>query len=312
VGDLSDRAKPSLAVNLCGVELANPTILASGILGTCTAVLRRVARNGAGAVTIKSIGLAPRSGHNNPTVIAFEAGLMNAVGYSNPGAEAALEQFADIGDVGVPVIGSVIGTRPDDFARVIDIIGGLPFAAFELPLSCPHTPGFGLLAGQGTPEATEAITKAVRRATDKPVIVKVSPSVSRLGEVARAAEAAGADAVCAVNSLGPGMLVDIETRQPILDFKVGGVTGPALRPIALRCVYDIFEAVKIPIIGVGGISTGRHALEMIMVGAAAVGIGSGVYYEGIGVFKKVCREMREWMAENGVSSLSEIVGVAHD
>jgi len=300
-----------LRTTICGIQLRNPTILASGILGTSTALLRRVVRNGAGAVTIKSVSLQVRGGHNNPTVLAFEAGLINAVGYSNPGAAAAARQFADLAEVGAPVIASVIGTEPEDFVRVMEILGGLPFAAFELPLSCPHTPGFGLLAGQGTPEATEKITRAARRATGKPLIIKLSPNVPQLGEIARAAEAAGADAICAVNSLGPGMLIDIETRQPLLDFKVGGVTGPALRPIALRCVFDIYEAVKIPIIGVGGISSGRHAIEMIMAGASAVGIGSGVYYEGIGVFRKVCAEMATWMHEHGCRSVAELVGAAH-
>lgn len=305
------RSGPDLSVNLAGLRLSNPTILASGILGTCTALLRRCAENGAGAVTIKSISTEPRDGHSSPTVLAFDAGLINAVGYSNPGAKAAAEQFADIGTVGAPVIASVIGTTPDDFVRVIETLAPVPFAAVELPLSCPHTPGYGLLAGQGTPEATAAITAAVKKATKLPVFVKVSPSISQLGDVCKAAADAGADAISAVNSMGPGMIISTEARRPVLAFGVGGVTGPALRPIALRCVYDIYKAVKVPIIGIGGISTGRHAIEMIMAGATAVGIGSGVYYEGVGIFKKVCDEMREWMSQNGVKSVAEIVGAVH-
>ena len=308
-GDL--RVKPDLATELCGVRLRNPTILASGILGTTRALLRRVARAGAGAVTIKSISLEPRSGHSNPTILTFEAGMINAVGYSNPGAEAAAEEFENLAEVGVPVIASVIGTEPEDFVKVLDVIGGPEWAAVEIPLSCPHTPGFGTMAGQGTPEATARITAAVRKATDLPLFVKISPNTPELGEVARAAEEAGADAITAVNSLGPGMLINAEARRPVLDFKVGGVSGPALRPIALRCVYDVYEAVKIPIIGVGGISTGRHAIEMIMAGATAVGIGTGVWYEGMEVFDKVCREMQKWMAANNCSSPRELIGAAH-
>jgi len=307
------RKEPNgLEVDLCGIRLRNPTILASGILGTTRALLRRAAEAGAGAVTIKSVSLDPRGGHSNPTILAFEAGLINAVGYSNPGAEAAAREFRDLDGVGAPVIASVIGTEPDDFVRVLDVIGRLGWAAVELPLSCPHTPGFGLLAGQGTPEATERITAAVRGATRVPVFVKLSPNTPGIGDIARAAEAAGADAITAVNSLGPGMLINIEARQPILDFKVGGVTGPALRPIAVRCVYDLYEAVRIPIIGVGGVSTGRHAIEMLMAGATAVGIGSAVYEDGVEVFGKICREMDEWMSANACTTVSELVGAAHE
>jgi len=302
---------PDLSVELAGIRLENPTVLASGILGTCTPLLRRAARSGAGAVTIKSVSLEPRGGHNNPTVLAFEAGLINAVGYSNPGAAAAAEQFADIETVGAPVFASIIGGEPNEFVAVLDVLGGLPFAAVELPLSCPHTPGYGLLAGQGTPKATAAITRAVRAATDLPVFVKVSPSIPRLADVCRVAEDEGADAITAVNSMGPGMLINAEARAPVLDFGVGGVTGAALRPIALRCVYDIYEAVKIPIIGTGGVSTGRHAVEMILAGATAVGVGSAVHDGGCEVFGRICDEMREWMGANGVGRVSEIVGAAH-
>ena len=302
---------PDLSIHLCGIPLSNPTVLASGILGTTRALLRRVARAGAGAVTIKSISEQPRDGHANPTILTFEAGLINAVGYSNPGLAEALEEFADLADVGAPVFASVIGTEPDDFARVAEKMSALPFAALELPLSCPHTPGYGLLAGQGTPEATAAITSAVRSVTGKPIFVKLSPNIPALGETAAAAEQAGADAITAVNSMGPGMLINIEAREPVLDFKFGGVTGPALRPVAVRCVYDIYKAVRIPIIGTGGVSCGRDAVEMMMAGATAVGLGSAVYTRGVEVFGQICREMGEWMSANGVTSAKELIGAAH-
>ena len=300
-----------LAIRLCGIDLENPTVLASGILGVGKAILRRVAREGAGAVTIKSISREPREGHANPTVLTFEAGLINAVGYSNQGIEEALEEFADLSDVGAPVIGSVVGSDAEEFAYLAERMGALPFAAIELPLSCPHTPGYGTLAGHGTPEATAKITAAVRQATQKPIFVKISPNVPAIGEVASAAEQAGADAITAVNSMGPGMLINIETRAPVLAFGMGGVSGPALRPVAVRCVHDVYQAVKIPVIGTGGVSTGRHAIEMMMAGATAVGVGSAVYDEGIGVFGRICREMREWMSANGVESAEELIGAAH-
>ncbi len=302
----------NLSVNLCNIRLSNPTILASGILGTTKALLKRVAQNGAGAVTIKSISREPREGHKNPTVITFEAGMLNAVGYSNPGVEAAAREFDNLHEVGAPVIASVIGTQKDDFARVVEGLSAQRFSAIEIPLSCPHTPGFGLLAGQGTPQATYEITASVRKATKLPVFVKLSPNISEICTVAKAAEDAGANAITAVNSMGPGMIINVEAKKPILSFKVGGVTGDALRPIAVRCVYDLYKAVKIPIIGVGGISTGRHALEMMMAGASAVGIGTGVYSRGIEVFRQVCGEMSQWLQENGCNDINDIVGAAHD
>ena len=305
-------SETGLSISLAGISLANPTVLASGILGTRTAILRRVASCGAGAVTIKSITAEERGGHKNPTILAFEAGMINAVGYSNPGIAEAVREFADLSAVGAPVIGSVVGQDADEFAMLAERTEQLPFAAIELPLSCPHTPGYGTLAGHSTPEATEEITKAVRRVTKRPVFVKLSPNVSGIGDLARAAEAAGADGITAVNSMGPGMLIDIEARKPVLEFKFGGITGPALRPVAQRCVYDIFEAVKLPIIGTGGVSTGRQAIEMIMAGATAVGIGTAAYERGIEVFGEVAREMREWMQEHGVKSVKEIMGAAHD
>ncbi|OHC07065.1 MAG: hypothetical protein A3J92_03630, partial [Planctomycetes bacterium RIFOXYC2_FULL_41_27] len=235
-------SKINLSVNLCNIQLTNPTILASGILGTTKALLKRVAENGAGAVTIKSVSVEPREGHKNPTVITFEAGMLNAVGYSNPGVDAASREFTNLQDVGVPVIASVIGTQKEDFVRVVEGLSTQRFSAIEIPLSCPHTPGFGLLAGQGTPQATFDITSTVRKVTKLPIFVKLSPNIPEICTIAKAAEDAGADAITAVNSMGPGMIINIEAQKPILSFKVGGVTGDALRPIAVRCVYDLYKA----------------------------------------------------------------------
>jgi dihydroorotate dehydrogenase (NAD+) catalytic subunit len=303
---------PNLNIELCGIKLSNPTILPSGFLGTSKSLLKRVADNGAGAATIKSVSFEAREGHKNPTVIPFEAGLLNAVGYSNPGAEEAAREFANIKDVSIPVIASIIGTEAEDFVRVVDKLSANEFSAIELPLSCPHTPGFGLLAGQGTPESTKDIVSAVRKTSKLPIFVKLSPNIPEIGTLAKAAEEAGANAITAVNTLGPGMIINIEARKPVLSYRVGGVSGQALRPIATRCVYDIYEAVKIPIIGTGGISTGRHAIEMIMAGATAIGVGTGIYERGIDIFRKICREMETWMSENNFNSIDEMTGIAHE
>jgi len=301
-----------LETRISGLKLENPTILASGILGISKKILERVAKSGAGAVTTKSITLKPREGHNNPIFIqATTETFLNAVGYSNPGLEAAKEEFSNLSDFTIPVIGSLTAENEEEYSRLTESVKEIEFKAIEIVLSCPHTPGFGLLAGHGTPKATYEITSTVRKKTKLPLFVKVSPNVMNLGEVVKAAEKAGSDAITAVNTLGPGMSIDVETGNPILAFKVGGLSGPALKPIAVRCVYDIYKSVKIPIIGVGGILNGKDAIEMIMAGASAVGIGTGIYYRGIDIFKKVCDEMREFMESHGYSNLKEIVGIAH-
>ena len=300
-----------MTTSLCGMDLSNPLILASGILGVTKSSLANVVRNGAGAVTIKSISKEPRAGHKNPIIVTYEAGMLNAVGYSNPGLIAAKEEFSSLKDVGAPVIASIIGSDPDEFAYMAKHFTPGSFSAVEIALSCPHTPGFGTLAGQGTPDATFRITEAVVRNTSLPVFVKLSPNSEALGEVAKAAEKAGASGITAVNTLGPGMVIDVTTRQPVLDFRVGGVSGPALRPIAVRCVYDIYKSVKIPIIGLGGVTCGRDAIEMMMAGASAIGVGSAVYFRGVDVFRKITGEMASILEELEVEDMKTIVGAAH-
>ena len=302
----------SLEVKIAGLKLRNPTILAAGILGISKKVLERVARSGAGAVTTKSITVKPRKGHNNPIFIqTTKESFLNAVGYSNPGLEAAKKEFENLNDFPVPVIGSLVATDAEEYAYLTENVREIGFKAIEIVLSCPHTPGFGVLAGHSTPETTKEITSAVRKKTKLPLFVKVSPNVMDLGKIVKAAERAGADGITAVNTLGPGMAIDIETGKPVLDFKVGGLSGPALRPIAIRCVYDIYESVKIPIIGMGGITTGKDAIEMMMAGATAVGIGTGIYYRGWDIFKKVCDEIIEFLESHGYSDLKQIIGIAH-
>ena len=301
-----------LSVNLCGLKLSNPTILASGIAGISKASISYAAKNGAAAVTIKSITAEKRKGHPAPIILTYEGGMLNSVGYSNPGIDNIADEFSDLSSVGVPVIGSITGRNVDEFVMLAEKIDKMDFAAMEIVLSCPHTPGYGTMAGQSTPEITQEITASVRKKTKKPLFVKLSPNVMAISDIAKAAEKAGADAITAVNTSGPGMLIDIKTAKPILGGKIGGLSGDALRPVAVRCVYDIYKAVKIPIIGTGGIMTGEHAIEMVMAGATAVGIGTAVYYRGIDVFEKVTAEVQQFMEENGYGTIKEMVGVAHE
>lgn len=298
-----------LGVNLCGIKLKNPTILASGILGITKESVDRVGKSGAGAVTLKSLCHEERKGNKNPTMIAFEMGMLNAVGLPGQGIDNAIKDFKRLNDLPVPVIGSIYGYRIEQFGHVAKKMAALKPAMIEVDISCPHV-DYGK-PYYADPELTAKITKEVKKNTGKiPVSIKLSPNVYDIKEIAKAAEKAGADAITAINTT-PGMVIDIDARKPILSNNIGGISGPALKPIALRCVYEIYEAVKIPIIATGGVTYGKDALEMIMAGATAVGIGTGVYYRGINVFNKVCNEMEKWMKKNKVRSLKEIRGIAH-
>ena len=301
-----------LSVSLCGMKLRNPLILASGFLGVTKASLRNVAENGAGAVTIKSVSREPRKGHDTPIVLTDGDVMINAVGYSNPGLEEAAKEFTGLDDVGVPVIASILGKNAGEFGYMASNFLPADFAAVEIPLSCPHTPGYGMMGGQGTPEATHEITNAVRKGTKLPLIVKISADVQAIGEVAKAAAKAGADAINVTNTIGPGMMIDVKSGKPILGFKYGGLSGPAIKPIAVRCVYDVSEAVKIPVIGTGGVTKGKDAAEMLMAGASAVGMGSAIHYRGIDAFRKVSSELKAFMDGEGYSKIKDMVGIAHD
>ena len=300
-----------LETSICGINLRNPTVLASGILGVSKAYFQELIDNGIGMITIKSISRLEQEGHSCPCVLPYEAGLINAVGYPNSGIEAAIEEFKDLKGISVPVVANIIGKNADEFEFMAQNFLPYDFSAVEMVLSCPHTPGYGMLAGQHTVEATTEIVRAVRKNTSLPIIVKLSPNVENIAALAKAAQDAGADAISACNSVGPGMIINIDSREPVLDFTIGGLSGPAIKPIAIRCVYEIYEQVNIPIIGIGGITTGRDAIEMMMAGASAVGIGSAVYYRGIDVFKKINDEIEEWLIANNYSSIREIIGKAH-
>jgi len=303
-------------VCLCGIELSNPLILASGVLGTSAELLARMARAGAGAVTSKSCSLEPRAGHPNPTVLDWGAGLINAVGLSNPGVEAEVLEMraaqAQLRPLHVPLIVSVFADAVEHFATVAERIAAAEPDFIEVNISCPNVE-----AEFGRPFAADAasaaaVTRAVKGAVDCPVIVKLSPNVMDIASVARAVQDAGADAIAAVNTLGPGMVIDVRSGAPILSNCVGGVSGPAIHPIAVRCVYDVCAAVSIPVIGIGGVNNGRDALEMVLAGATAIGLGSAMHYRGLDAFQLILREMETCMRECGYETLDELRGLAHE
>ncbi|NLE76932.1 MAG: dihydroorotate dehydrogenase [Chloroflexi bacterium] len=305
---------PDLTVDLCGVRLRNPLVLASGVLGTDSTLLHRVARTGLGAVTAKSCSLEPRAGHPNPTVLDWGPGIINAVGLANPGVERQLDILQRsrelLAPYGVAIFASIVGNTVDDFARVAERVSQAQPDLIEVNISCPNVISeFGELFST-RPESAAAVTRAVKGATAIPVSVKISPNVSDIVSVARAVAEAGANAITAINTVGPGMVIDVESGRPVLSNNEGGLSGPAIRPIAIRCVYQIARAVQIPIIGTGGVTRGRDVVEMLMAGATAVGVGSAVYWGGPEVFSDLTGELNDFMAAHGYDSLESIRGVA--
>ena len=309
-------ATPDLHCVLCGVQLKTPLILASGIWGTSAGLLARAARNGAAAVTSKSCGLEKRTGHPNPTVLDWGEGLINAVGLANPGVEEEIQILRQtkqlLRPLGAPLIASIFGKTAREFAEVADKIQGAGPDFIEANISCPNVEADLGLPFALEPSSAARVTEAIHRVTQIPLIVKLSPNTPYLSQVARAVENAGADAIAAVNTLGPGMIIDVRAGQPVLSNIVGGVSGPAIRPIAVRCVYEICQAVTIPVIGIGGIMRAEDVVQMIMAGATAVGLGSALHYRGEGAFSAITDELRHFMREQRYATLSEFRGIAHE
>jgi dihydroorotate dehydrogenase (NAD+) catalytic subunit len=298
-----------LSVNLCGLKMKNPTMLASGVLDETGRSMLEVAKAGAGALVTKSVGKEPRQGHGNPSIVELQCGLINAMGLPNPGIEIYAAEVKEAKKGGIPVIGSVFGGTEDEIAELAGLMARAGADAVELNLSCPHAKGYGAELGS-TPELVESICRNAKRQARVPLFAKLTPNTSSISSLAAAAERGGADAVVAINTL-KAMAISPEARMPILANKYGGLSGPAIKSIGVRCVYEIYESVKIPIVGVGGISSGRDALEYVMAGATAVQIGTAVWSDGLGIFSKTSGEIMQFMEENGFESVKDMVGVAH-
>lgn len=301
-----------LKISFLGVQFENPIVLASGILGVTAASMNRAVNNGCGGVTIKSLSKEERTGHPNPTMIGQEHFFLNAVGLSNPGVEQGIEEIKKFKQMtNTPLIGSIFAGTVDEMVETAEKICEAPIDFLEINISCPNVGDeFGTPFAYSA-EGVEKISSRIAERVKVPIIMKLSPNAWNNPDIAKAAEAGGASAVNAVNTVS-GMSIDVRSRAPILHNKVGGVSGPALYPIALKNVYDIYRAVSIPIVGTGGITNGEDALAMIMAGATLIGVGSAVYYRGEDVFKKINEEMAQIMREENIKSLEEIRGVANE
>jgi dihydroorotate dehydrogenase (NAD+) catalytic subunit len=299
-----------LSTNFAGLKLANPTALASGILGYTGDSMQRVAEAGAGAVVTKSVGIEPRFGYPNPTVVQAEAGLINAMGLPNPGIADFAEEITYAKTVlKVPLIVSIYGYTAEEYATTAAKAVKAGADAVELNVSCPHVKDTGHEIGQHPKTLAEVVEK-VKAAVKKPVIVKLSPNVTDIAEIAKTAVKAGADALTAINTV-KAMAIDVGTQMPVLSNVKGGLSGPAVKPIALRCVYDIFEAVKVPVFGCGGITSWQDAVEFLLAGASAVQIGTAVAFEAPDLFKAINKGLKAYLEKKGYGSVEEIVGLSH-
>ncbi len=297
----------NLSTKIGSLTLERPTILASGILGISLDVFNRIYKAGAGAVVTKSLSKEPWEGYANPTIFSVKGnGWLNAVGLSNPGASNFAKMIEPNNQV--PIIVSLVGSVEKDFEFMIKQFENCKVAAYELNLSCPHVAKVGLEVGDD-PELVENIVKTVKQVTTVPVFAKVGlGSTDYLETVGRAVEA-GADGITAINTLR-AMAIDIETERPILSNKIGGLSGTPIKPIAVRCVYEISSKFDIPIIGCGGISTWEDAVEFILAGASAVQIGSAVGENWLQIFDEINKGIGNYMMKKGFSKFEEMIGRA--
>lgn len=303
----------SLDVNFLGLQLKNPLVLASGILGTSPSLMTRCALEGAGGITSKSCGPEPRAGHGNPVALAWDSGVINAIGLTNPGAKEEVPLLREtkrrLMAMGVPLFASIFAPTVEQFGEVARMIAEAEPDLIEVNISCPNVHSEFGMPFSASVESAAAVTREVRRTVGSSISIKLAPNVPNIGEIAHAAAEEGADAITAVNTM-PAMLIDPYAVKPVLRNKTGGLSGPALKPIALRCVAEIASRVAIPIIGTGGVASGIDAAEMIMAGATLVGIGSAIWQDGPGAFGRINDELKAFLDLEGYSSVNDIRGKA--
>ncbi len=295
-----------LSVKIAGVEFPNPVIMASGAYGNgeCYTDLYPISK--LGGISCKGMTIQPKMGNIPPRIAETPAGILNSVGLQNIGVNAFVDYYLDdLKERGNVIIANVAGAVLDDYIAAAEALDASPIDMIELNISCPNVKAGGATWGV-TCEGAAAVTKAVRAATKKPLIVKLTPNVTSITDIAKAVEAEGADSISLINTL-LGMRIDIRNRRPILHNNVGGLSGPAIFPVAVRCVWQCYNAVKIPIIGMGGIATWEDAVEMMLAGASAIQMGTAIFSDPYAPLK-VIEGLEKYMDDNGIKSLSEIVG----
>jgi dihydroorotate dehydrogenase (NAD+) catalytic subunit len=291
------------------LQLANPVFLASGVQGSSLSKVLEALKLGAGGAVTKSIGPAFREGYKEPTMLDVEGGMVNAVGLPNPGAEKFSEELGSLKGRRLPVFVSIFGGDEKEFSHVVKTLDANEFIAYELNLSCPHVAGVGTEVGHDQ-EMVSRIVSAVKSRTEKPVFAKLSPNTDKLVEVAQAAVDSGADGLTAINTI-KAMPIDIESGKPALSNGYGGLSGGAIRPVALRCVYELREWFDVPIMGCGGVSTWEHAVEFFLAGADAVQVGTATI-KNLAIFNDINIGVISYLERKGFPNLKDIVGAAHN
>lgn len=298
-------------VNLCGIELDNPVIPASGTFGFGYEFALIYDINILGSISFKGTTKDPRFGNPTPRIAECEKGMLNSVGLQNPGVEKVIsEELPKLkACFKKPVMANVSGFSVDDYVYTVEKLDSeSQIGWFEINISCPNVHGGGLAFGTSAENAA-AVTKAVKRVTKKPVIIKLSPNVTDITEIAKACEAEGADGISLINTL-LGMKIDLKTKKPVLANKAGGFSGPAIKPVAVRMIYQVYDAVKIPIVGMGGVSTAEDVIELMLAGATAVEVGAANLVEPFAC-KNIIEDLPRVMEKYKINNLKDIIGGAH-
>ena len=298
------------SVNLCGVELKNPVMVASGTFGSGEEYSEFVDLNRLGAVVTKGVANIPWPGNPTPRVAEVYGGMLNAVGLQNPGIDVFCNRdIPFLKNYDTKIIVNVCGKSTKDYLEVVERLADEPIDMMEINISCPNVKEGGIAFGQD-PKLVEQITSDIKKIAKQPVIMKLSPNVTDITEMARAAEAGGADCLSLINTL-TGMKIDIDRRTFVLANKTGGMSGPAIHPIAVRMVYQTAQAVKLPLIGMGGIATAEDAIEMILAGATAVSVGTANFVDPCTTIK-VVEGIERYMRKYGVKDINELVGAVYE
>lgn len=304
---------PDLSTKFCNITFPNPFILPSGII-TEISEHKKAIEAGAGGVTLKSLTYGKREGNPIPRVWKYDCGMLNSVGLRNPGITTGAKEVAKFLNEfpKVPIIVSLFSTKVKEFGYLVEKITPLSPLFIELNISCPNVEDdFGKPLGLEKGAAGKVVAQVKKVSGNIPVIAKLTPNVSNIAEIAKACEAAGADGITAINAVSQGMIIDLKNKKPVMGAKTGAVSGPAILPISVRCIYEIYEAVKIPIIGVGGVTTISDVIQMFMAGATLIGVGTATYLKGMGIYNQLKKELIEYMDKEKIKSSKELVGIAH-
>lgn len=303
-----DIDSSKLNLDIAGISLRNPGILASGFLGISQAIFERIYGEGAGAVVSKSISRYPMEGYRNPTVVVLEnKSYINAVGLSNPGYESFYEEVRT--NDKVPLIVSLVGSDPSDFEVMTRKLDRSRIIGFEINLSCPHVQKLGMEVGDD-PQMVKSIVDTTKSNTTKPVFVKVGVGSTNIIDISQAAIDAGADGITAINTI-KAMKISIDNFNPILSNKVGGLSGTSIKPIAIRCVYELSKKFNVPIIGCGGVSNWADAVEFMIAGAASFQVGTAIGFDGVSIFNSINMGIVKYLERKGYQSVKELIGRSH-